>query len=95
MLFFAGARVHSGQSNVERSGVGGTQSVLPQLYFLLRLLLVQFPEEKENRAVEMAGHNDSLIHHDVAIFQHLPEPLRESCPNVRPTYSRGEKKAVP
>ena len=52
--------------------------MLPQLYFLLRLLLVQFPEEKENRAVEMAGHNDSLIHHDVAIFQHLPEPLRES-----------------
>jgi hypothetical protein len=66
--------------------------------FLLRLLLVQFPEEKENRAVEMAGHNDSLIHRDVAIFQHLPGPLhalRESCPNVRPKYSAGEKKAAP
>jgi len=69
--------------------------VLSQLYFLLRLLLVQFPEEKENRAVEMAGHNDSLIHHDVAIFQHLPEPLRELCPKIGPTYSRDERKAVP
>ena len=66
----------------------------PQLYFLLCLLLVQFPEEKENRAVEMAGHNDSLIHHDVA-FQHLPEPLRELCPKIGPTYSRDERKAVP
>ena len=55
----------------------------------------QFPEEKENRAVEMAGHNDSLIHHDVAIFQHLPEPLRELCPKIGPTYSRDERKAVP
>ena len=67
----------------------------PPVLFRLCLLLVQFPEEKENRAVEMAGHNYSLIHHDVAIFQHLPEPLRGSCPDVRPTYSRGEKKAVP
>jgi hypothetical protein len=69
--------------------------VPPQLYFRLRLLLVQFPEEKENRAVEMAGHNYSLIHHDAAIFQHLPEPLRESCPRIWPTYSTGERKAVP
>ena len=67
----------------------------PPVLFYLALLLVQFPEEKENRAVEMAGHNDSLIHHDVAIFQHLPELLREYSPRTRPTYSTGEKKAVP
>ena len=67
----------------------------PQLYFLLRLLLVQFPEEKENRAVEMAGHNYSLIHRDVAILLHLPEPLRESSPRIWPTHSTDERKAVP
>ena len=67
----------------------------PQLYFRLCLLLVQFPEEKENRAVEMAGHNYSLIHHDVAIFQHLPDPPCEYSPKTRPTYSRDERKAVP
>ena len=67
----------------------------PQLYFLLRLLLVQFPEDKENRAVEMEGHNDSLIHHNVAIFQHLPGPLREYSPTTQPKYSTGEKMVVP
>ena len=50
----------------------------PPVLFYLALLLVQFPEEKENRAVEMPGHNYSLIHRDVAILLHLPEPLRES-----------------
>jgi hypothetical protein len=69
--------------------------VRPPVLFLLRLLLVQFPEEKENRAVEMAGHKYSLIHRDVAIFQHLPEPLRESCPRIWPTHSTGERKAIP
>ena len=67
----------------------------PPLYFRLCLLLVQFPEEKENRAVEMAGHNYSLIHHDVAIFQHLPDPLCEYSPKTQPKYSKDERKAVP
>ena len=70
-----------------------------QLYFLLRLLLVQFPEEKENRAVGMAGHNNSLIHHNVATFQHPPGPLREYCPKIRQAHPKGERygerKAVP
>ena len=55
MLFFAGARVHSGQSSVERSGVGGAQSVRPPVLFLLRLLLVQFPEEGESRSEDGNG----------------------------------------